>query len=146
MCATVHIRARHSMTKRVGLWLPPLIYMGLIFHYSSQSNPLPEMTRHVWDKLLHTAEYAGLAVLLCRALLGEGVGGFRAFIIAIVLTAVYGASDEWHQSFVPLRAADVRDWLADDLGAMAGAAAYSMASGRRQRDKPQRPGGRARDA
>jgi VanZ family protein len=32
---------------------------------------------------------------------------------------VYGASDEFHQRFVPGRTADVLDWLADSLGACA---------------------------
>ncbi|MCX5731999.1 MAG: VanZ family protein, partial [Deltaproteobacteria bacterium] len=33
-----------------------------------------------------------------------------------------GATDEFHQSFVPGRNADVADWMADTLGAAAGAA------------------------
>ena len=30
---------------------------------------------------------------------------------------VYGASDEWHQYYVPGRYADVWDWVADIVGA-----------------------------
>ena len=110
--------------RRTSLWLPPLVYMFLIFHFSAESNPLPELTEHVWDKLLHLTEYAGLAFLLCRALVGEGLGWAPAALMALVFTSTYGVTDEWHQAFVPLRSSDVQDWLADSLGAAFGAAIY----------------------
>jgi VanZ family protein len=117
---------RSVATKHASLWLPPLIYMAVIFHFSSESNPLPEVTAHVWDKVLHTLEYSGLGLLLCRALAGEGLGRLRAAVIAVALASCWGASDEWHQSFVPLRTPDVRDWLTDNLGAAVGAGLYSV--------------------
>jgi VanZ family protein len=117
---------------RMSLWLPPLVYMVAIFHFSSETNPLPQVTAHVWDKLLHTLEYSGLAVLLCRALIGEGAGWIRAIVLAIVVSSIYGASDEWHQSFVPLRDSDVRDWLTDNIGATLGAGCYAAFGRRRQ--------------
>jgi VanZ family protein len=119
-----------AAAKRVGLWLPPLIYMAVIFHLSSESDPLPQLTAHVWDKFLHAAEYGGLAVLVCRALIGERVTWIRAVLLAIVISSAYGATDEWHQSFVPSRNSDVRDWLTDNIGAMLGAGGYA-AVGRR---------------
>ena len=96
--------------------------MALIFHLSSESDPLPVLTQHVWDKALHCIEYGGLAFLLCRALLGEGVGWTAAFALAFVATSVYGASDEWHQLLTPGRSFDVHDWMADTFGAAAGVA------------------------
>jgi len=42
---------------------------------------------------------------------------------AVAITTAYGCSDEWHQSFVPGRDADLRDVWADAVGAVAGAAA-----------------------
>jgi hypothetical protein len=51
-------------TRRLHLWLPPLAYAVLIFLLSAQSNPLPALTTHVWDKLLHMVEFAGLALLV----------------------------------------------------------------------------------
>jgi VanZ family protein len=114
--------------RRLHLWLPPLLYMLLIFHFSSESNPVPELTAHVWDKLLHTAEYGGLGFLMYRAILGEGMGGIRAVLAAVVLSSVYGATDEWHQAFVPLRIPDVLDWLADTVGSTIGVALYVVFS------------------
>jgi VanZ family protein len=96
--------------------------MAVIFHLSSEGDPLPLLTQNVWDKALHGIEYAGLALLLCRALLGEGVGWTAAFTLAFVATSVYGASDEWHQFFTPGRSVDVHDWMADTFGAAVGAA------------------------
>ena len=110
------------LTSRVGLWLPPLIYMAVIFYLSSQSAPLPAVTAVVWDKILHLFEYGGLAALFGRALLGEGLGWPASFVVAALLAAAYGATDEYHQLFVPLRSGELRDWLVDVLGASLGAA------------------------
>jgi VanZ family protein len=115
-----------SVSRRAALWLPPLVYMLIIFQLSSESHPLPALTAHVWDKLLHLIEYGGLGVLLCRALLGEGLAWVAAVTLAVVAASLYGMSDEWHQSFVPMRDSDIHDWFADTLGGMAGAVAYGV--------------------
>ena len=112
-----------SVLRRVSLWLPPLVYMAAIFHFSSESEPLPALTEHVWDKLLHTIEYTGLAVLLFRALDGEALGRWWSAVLTVMIVSAYGASDEWHQVFVPMRSADVNDWLTDTLAGAIGAAA-----------------------
>jgi VanZ family protein len=114
------------MLRRASLWLPPVLYAVAIFHFSSQSEPLPELTAHVWDKVLHTVEYTGLGLLVFRAVAGEGLNGWTATLLTIVIVSLYGASDEWHQSFVPLRTADVYDWLVDTMAAALGAAAYTF--------------------
>jgi VanZ family protein len=41
-----------------------------------------------------------------------------------VVTSAFGASDEWHQSFVPGRSAEVADWVADTAGAACAAVLY----------------------
>ena len=101
--------------------------MALIFHLSSELEPMPEVTTYFWDKLLHTVEYGGLAMLFCRALTGEGLTWLVAAVVAIGLTSVYGVTDEYHQLFVPLRSPDIHDWMADTLGAGIGAVAYIVA-------------------
>src|SRR5207244_10216743 len=37
-------------------------------------------------------------------------------LLTLVIVSAYGASDEWHQSFVPMRSSDVNDWFVDMLG------------------------------
>ena len=90
-----------------------LLYMAAIFALSS----LPGSAAGIpppWDKLAHFLEYAVLGFLL-----GRGTGRFFS---ALAIAALYGASDELHQAFVPGREASALDWAADLLGALAGAA------------------------
>ncbi len=109
------------MTRRLALaWLPVVGYMALVFYLSAQSNPLPELTHVVKDKVLHGVEYAALAALLVRALRLSGFSLARAAILAVAVASLYGASDEWHQSFVPGRDSEVGDWVADTAGAALG--------------------------
>ncbi|MEX2043905.1 MAG: VanZ family protein, partial [Opitutus sp.] len=56
---------------------------------------------------------------------------------AFVVAAVFGATDEWHQSFVPGRTSEWADWIADALGA---ALAVMMYTGwPRYRDRIETP-------
>jgi VanZ family protein len=119
---------RQSLGRRLALWLPPMLYAAFIFHLSSESSPLPDLTEAVWDKALHATEYAGLALLLCRAWRGEGVAWTGAMLFGLAVASAYAATDEWHQSFVPLRDANVLDWFADSVGATAGVALLRLMS------------------
>lgn len=73
----------------------------------------------------HFSEYVVLGVLLCVALRQTWPGTRLALVAvaAIVLASLYGASDEFHQLFVPGRLCDPADWLTDTLGATLGALA-----------------------
>jgi VanZ family protein len=124
--------------RRLISWGPPLVYMAVIFGLSSLSNPLPELTKRIWDKLLHTVEYAGLAVLLARALVREGVPLRRVLVLAVLGASLYGASDEVHQAFVPGRDSTPRDWAADTIGGLIGAAAFGFVERRTTAKLPER--------
>jgi VanZ family protein len=100
--------------------------MLLIYRLSSEADPMPMVTGHVRDKWLHLTEYAGLAMLLGRALAGEGFSAGRACLYAVLLTSGYGGIDEYHQWFVPMRTADFRDWIADAGGAAAGGLCFAF--------------------
>jgi VanZ family protein len=70
-------------------------------------------------KLGHFAEYAILATLLWCALRGTLIA-FRSFVIVgfvLFASAVFAASDEIHQSFVPSRTASPNDVMIDICGA-----------------------------
>ena len=45
-------------------------------------------------------------------------------LFASIFSAAYGASDEWHQAFVPGRYLDWRDWLVDIGGGTLGGVVY----------------------
>lgn len=100
-------------------WAAAVAWMGLIFYLSAQST-LPSLAPFVPGLQAiagHVGAYAVLAVLLQGALAGAGVQ--RAGWWAIVLAALYGMSDEFHQSFVPGRDPDVFDLAMDTVGASA---------------------------
>lgn len=91
-------------------WLPLLIWMGVIFWLSSLSSPGPEGIE-IPDKVAHFGEYGVLGALLWWAL--APVGRRRAAGLTVVIGALYAASDEAHQHFVPARTADLMDWATD---------------------------------
>jgi VanZ family protein len=97
--------------------------MALIWALSSQSGQLD--LRHLpWsDKVAHFIEYAILGALYAYAVTRTWpqLSSLRALAIAAALTSAWGYLDEIHQAFVPGRNSDLRDWVADTLGAIAGA-------------------------
>jgi VanZ family protein len=107
-------------------WAPPLLYMALIFAISSMKQPPLPMPEFEWltiDKIYHFIEYTILGGLVARAFLKAKpsvVPSQLVWGLAAVLSILYGASDEWHQTFVPGRLATVADWVADVLGSIAG--------------------------
>lgn len=118
-------------------WVPPLIWMGVIFLGSTDLMSAEHTSRFLvpflrWidpqislaalngvqlsiRKLGHLAEYAILAALLWRGLRGtfgaasKPILAFSTFLVA----AAFAASDEYHQSFVPARTASVHDVMLD---------------------------------
>ncbi len=111
---------------RAWLWLPPIVWMGLIFFASSKSRlPCPEGFLG-WDKLHHAAAYAVLSALVMRAVRRTfSCRLIVAAIVAIIVTASYGAIDELHQWYVPGRTFDLFDLVADSVGALVGAIVYA---------------------
>ena len=110
------------------LWVPVAAYMSVIFVLSSIPNP-PTVPQPGSDKVLHFLLYGGLAALVVRA----AAGGFgrpvtiRTVIVAVIVSALYGATDELHQHFVPPRQMDAWDLAADSVGAAASALALYAA-------------------
>ena len=75
------------------------------------------------DKLAHAAEYGVFALLLFRALFWPQYKGLqkaelkKGAFVTLVVSGLYGLTDEIHQIYVPGRAATFPDWLADFVGA-----------------------------
>lgn len=103
-------------------WLPVLVYCLAIFVQSSfpATEHIPEFD--FADKLLHAGAYALLAMLLYRAFdaMSKRPSTASLVLLSIFLTALYGASDEVHQYFVPARSAEFLDFAADALGGIIG--------------------------
>jgi VanZ family protein len=119
------------------LWLPVVALMAAIFFASSRQSLL-EVPNGALDFMLkksgHVLEYGLLALLTLRAWRGslgqEGDNQLRPAALAIIVCALYAASDELHQLFVPTRHGVVRDVVIDLAGVMA---AVALAEWRRRR-------------
>jgi len=136
-------------------WLPVLIWLGFIFIGSTDVLSAEQTSRFLvpflrWlkpdisaevllrihflvRKLGHVTEYAILAALLWRAL--RGGKNLRAkmsilFLTASTACAIFAATDEFHQSFVPSRTAAVGDVFIDICGALIGLMICVMFSSR----------------
>ena len=78
------------------------------------------------DKVIHFCEYTPFGFLVTRALYGTTTrfSSRALFLLALILTAFYAGTDEFHQSFVVGRSADWMDGLFDVLGGLAGSSIY----------------------
>ena len=128
-------------------WLPVLVWMGVIFSASGDRLSFQHSSRligpvvrwlfpHLSDeavhamvftarKCAHLTEFAVLALLLWRAL-HKAPGPeapawrWREAGLVLALVALYAASDEFHQTFVPSRQGCVSDVLLDTAGGAIG--------------------------
>jgi hypothetical protein len=107
-------------------WLPVVAWAALIFALSS----IPDLGTGLggWDLVLrktaHFAEYAILGALLARALYNATATWAW---LAWVAGAVYAASDEFHQHFVPGREGSPLDVAIDAVGVAVGVLAVRLA-------------------
>jgi VanZ family protein len=117
---------RMALLRRPDLWLPPLLLMGLIYFASAQPSLDSGLgwIDTVGRKLIHLGEYALLCFLWWRAL-RTVMPDRRAAVVALVVASLYGATDEFHQSFVEGRNGSPLDWAIDTAGAAAAAFAVS---------------------
>jgi len=131
----------------VRYWMPAILWMALIFLGSTDILSAEHTSRFLvpflrWidpqislaalnmiqvliRKLGHLTEYAILAALLWPAF-GRGITWHLKvsilFLVAWVACAIFAASDEFHQSFVPSRTASPSDVMIDICGALVGLA------------------------
>ena len=134
-------------------WLVPLAWMILIFVGSTDllsashtsrfvepflrwlfqgtlSAPGIEALHFLIRKCGHLTEYAVLCILYWWALGSRqhfATAHWQRTLIAVLLTAGFAATDEFHQSFVPSRGASVDDVLIDTVGAGLGMLLFSAA-------------------
>lgn len=97
--------------------------MAMLFFFSSLST-VPAPPGDLSDKHVHFAAYAGLAAVTLRAV-AKGTWQritWGAVGAAIVISTLYGISDEYHQLFVPGRSFDRLDMVADFIGSVLGGA------------------------
>lgn len=105
-------------------WLPPAIWLALIFLASSQpGSTYPDLGALDFfaKKLAHFLIYAVLYILLFRAfatLRWAGQSTYRTHLFPILIAILYAISDEVHQTFVPSRNGAIRDVCIDSAGVL----------------------------
>ena len=101
-------------------WLPPAMWAALILVLTSIPSPpeAPGGIPHL-DKVVHFVMYAALGWLSARALHTRRPATLAVLLLSLL---VFAAVDEWHQQFFA-RDPAILDWLADVIGASAGALA-----------------------
>ena len=111
-------------------WIVVAASCGAIFYESSQSHvELPAIGLPFFeiDKWLHMGAYAVWAFLFSTAfrLTAPRLVPWAWLLISVLAGLVYGASDEFHQLYVPNRSCDIFDWAADGTGALLGTLAHA---------------------
>jgi VanZ family protein len=138
----------------VSNWMPVIAWMILIFAGSSDALSAEHTSRFIvpflhWldptmsaativtvhmmiRKLGHFSEYAILAALIWRGIRGTlSISGALLALSAFFAAAVFAASDEFHQSFVPTRTASAHDVMIDCTGALFAVIVCALLSWRR---------------
>ena len=109
---------RMSVNRGLGLWLPPLALMALIYVLSAQPdlNSGLGVIDLIVRKMIHFATYGLLCLLLWRPLRTVTTRR-RAILLAFAIASAYAVTDEWHQTTVEGRHGTPVDWLIDSAGA-----------------------------
>lgn len=110
-------------------YVPALVCMIAIFISSSRSGEQLDSVLPWVQKWLpgladfnpmHYVAYLILGLTIAFAL-GKRAATWSGCLLNVVICVLYGLSDEWHQSFVPMRSPDPLDLLHDGMGAAAAA-------------------------
>lgn len=119
---------RSAMSRSVSavlFWSALLIWAAGILSLSSLTRQeLPDAAFLFSDKFNHFVAFAvgGWLAASALRLSGQGQAISGRILLAIALVAAFGAFDEAVQKFTPGRTGgDLYDWIADFLGAIAGA-------------------------
>jgi VanZ family protein len=115
----------NNIRKFLYYWFPIIIYCALIYFQSSR--PAPETIPAIpyIDKLLHVVAYAVLGALFLRAFRTlKSKHPTLMMILSMLLSMLYGISDEIHQYFVPFRNAELPDVFANMVGSVLGVLLY----------------------
>jgi hypothetical protein len=101
--------------ERLAAWGPAAAWASFLFFLSSRPSLGVDLSGGL-DKVAHFSAYLVLGFFLAHAAKRRD----HPLLLAVALGMLYGALDEFHQSFVPGRTPAFADWIADVLGTVAG--------------------------
>lgn len=101
--------------------VPMILVMGTIFflsHQAGDSLKLPAF--YGADKIAHFIAYSVLAITIIYAHKNWQTITLRTLCFRVLtVVLLYGLSDEYHQSFIPMRYTSMADVVADCFGGIA---------------------------
>ena len=114
------LREKPKKTPRIISWALVVILAVVIFILSSIPGTTYPEHPDILNVLAHGCLYAVFGFLVSHALGYSKLALWKVALIAVVISSLYGASDEFHQWFVPFRHCDILDWVTDTIGAVIG--------------------------
>lgn len=91
-----------------------LIFSALIYYFSDQPQIIEEPLFYGIDKIVHCIAFMLYGFSLHLALSRFNIKNHT--LVFFIIGIIFAASDEYHQSFVQGRDADLFDWIADLIG------------------------------
>ena len=122
-CFSAQPAVRSSQTSsHIVVWLLHVLFPNYDSMDSMQQEEIAEIATLLVRKAAHVAEYAmlGFSLMLHLRLLSIKGQIKRPASYAFFIGALYAATDELHQIFVPGRSGEVKDVLLDSSGVLLG--------------------------
>ena len=101
--------------------LSPLILASISVFIASHQEGVPFDTSVfiLQDKVYHFIAYFIYGITIQLFLNYFNLESKKYIILTILIGSLFGASDEFHQSFIPNRTIEFFDWVADTIGVSA---------------------------
>lgn len=121
----VPVSRETPLKKRVDAWWPVAAWTLVILLLTSMQLPTwVGLSGSHLDKLVHFGLYLGLGLTLGRAARISGFTGVAMLLGLLLAGIAFAAIDELLQNWVPRRAPQMADWLADVVGLVTGYVLY----------------------
>ena len=124
---------RYQIKKNVDSYILPFsLAISILIASNSQHLSMPKIyNSYSPDKLLHFLIFGLLATVILRTRKLNQLRT-RDLIISVITVSFYACFDEICQSFTPGRSVEIRDWIADTVGAITAVSLYGRWKGYRQ--------------
>lgn len=109
------------MLKKYLNWLYVILWMSVIFYFSSQpdlKSTLPTFWDFIFRKIAHISEFFVLAYFLFKAVREHQPSWIFALSLTFVISEIYAGFDEFHQTFTAGRSGNIIDVGIDSIGVM----------------------------
>lgn len=125
-------------------YVPAIVWMTVLFIFSAQTGSELDNDWLPWVQKalpglqsfnpMHYVSYFVLGLTIAYAI-GRSASSWLGGLAIVAICTAYGVTDEWHQSFVPMRTPDVNDLLHDTIGAAAAYAVVAIGAAIRRRNR-----------